>query len=116
MISALPKHVTHIIIDDIQKVPKLLDVIHFLCEKTKKKFILTGSSARKLKYGGVNLLAGRAFVYNLFPFTFLELENKFTLNSVLQWGLLPQILFLKSKEEEIRYLQAYANTDLKEEI
>lgn len=61
----------YIIIDEIQKIPKLLDVVHRLIESTDKIFILTGSSARKLKYGGANLLAGRAFVYNLHPFTIL---------------------------------------------
>ena len=116
LVLALPKKVTHVIIDEVQKVPKLLDVVHFLCEKTEKKFILTGSSARKLKFGGANLLAGRAFVYNLFPFTFLELSDRFDLNLALQWGLLPKVTFLKTREEKQMFLQSYATTYLKEEI
>ncbi|CAL7959763.1 conserved hypothetical protein [Gammaproteobacteria bacterium] len=116
LVLALSKKTTHVIIDEVQKVPKLLDVVHFLCEKTKKSFVLTGSSARKLKFGGSNLLAGRAFVYNLFPFSFLELQDQFNLNSALQWGLLPKVVFLKTNEEKQLFLQAYATTYLKEEI
>lgn len=116
LVLALPKKITHVIIDEVQKVPKLLDAVHFLCEKTQKNFILTGSSARKLKLGGANLLAGRAFVYNLFPFTFLELRDRFNLSAALQWGLLPKVVFLKTHEEKQLFLQAYATTYLKEEI
>ena len=57
--------------------------MHKLIEETQKKFVMTGSSARKLKYGGANLLAGRAFVYHLFPFTFLELKKNFDLDQAL---------------------------------
>ena len=69
IVQLLPQKTTHIIIDEIQKLPVLLDLVHELIETTDKYFILTGSSARKLKHGGANLLAGRAFVYNLHPFT-----------------------------------------------
>lgn len=113
---ALPKHITHVVIDEIQKVPSLLNVVHSLIEKTSKFFAMTGSSARKLKYGGANLLAGRAFVYSLFPFSYLELENKFNLKETLQWGLLPRVEFLQGQEEKLRFLQAYTYTYLKEEI
>ena len=71
IVDSLPPEITHVVLDEIQKVPKVLDVVHSLIEKTSKLFILTGSSARKLKYGGANLLAGRAFVQHLFPLTFL---------------------------------------------
>src|SRR4051812_18007540 len=66
VVEALSPQEKYVIIDEIQKIPKLLDVIHLLIEtkKCKKYFILTGSSARKLKLAGVNLLAGRAFVYH----------------------------------------------------
>ena len=74
----------YIIIDEIQKVPKLLNVVHSLIEKTNKIFILTGSSARKLKQGHANLLAGRAFVYNLYPFSYLEIEKEINLTDALQ--------------------------------
>jgi len=64
-----------VVLDEIQKVPKVLDVVHSLIEKTSKMFILTGSSARKLKYGGANLLAGRAFVQHLFPLKFFNCQT-----------------------------------------
>ena len=66
IVKALPKDVTHVIIDEIQKVPKLLDEVHRLIEEKDKYFVLTGSSARRLKRGGANLLAGRAFVFQLY--------------------------------------------------
>lgn len=115
---ALPEHVTHIIIDEIQKVPKLLDVVHLLIEKKKikKHFILTGSSARKLKMSGVNLLAGRAFVYHLYPFTFLELGSLFHLEEALSWGLLPKIFSLQTLASKKKYLQTYAQIYLKMEV
>ena len=69
LVHALPDEITHIVIDEIQKIPKLLDVVHMLIEEKKKIFVMTGSSARKLKRGAANLLAGRAFVYHLFPFS-----------------------------------------------
>ena len=81
------------IIDEIQKIPKLLDVVHLLLETKKcpQIFILTGSSARQLKSAGVNLLAGRAFTLSLFPFCYLELKERFILDEALQFGLLPKI-------------------------
>jgi predicted AAA+ superfamily ATPase len=116
LVNAMPSEQTHIVIDEIQKLPKLLDVVHSLIRTTNKKFIMTGSSARKLKYGGANLLAGRAFVYHLFPFSFLELKNKFNLGSALNWGTLPESFILTNNEEKTRFLYAYAHTYLKEEI
>jgi len=96
----------------------LLDVVHKLIEETSDKlFIMTGSSARKLRYGGANLLAGRAFMYNLFPFTFLELVNDFNLDGALRWGTLPSIVYsMKTEEEKLQFLQAYSQSYLKEEI
>jgi predicted AAA+ superfamily ATPase len=113
---ALPDNITHIVIDEIQKVPKLLDVVHQLIELTDKYFVMTGSSARKLKCGGANLLAGRAFVFNFFPFSFLEIESFFDLNHALQWGMLPGIYHFNSNASRISFLQAYTRTYLKEEI
>ena len=69
-----------IVIDEVQKAPKLLDVVHQLIQKKKLKFALTGSSARKLKRGSANLLAGRAFMFNLFPLTHRELDQTFNLH------------------------------------
>ncbi len=100
-IEALKEKPRFVVIDEIQKVPKLLDVVHRLIIKKKLNFALTGSSARKLKSGGANLLAGRAFLYKLYPLTFLELGEKFDLHEVLQRGSLPEIFNLKDKKEKI---------------
>lgn len=116
IVMALPESITHVIIDEVQKVPKLLDVVHLLMGETDKKFIMTGSSARKLKKGGANLLAGRAFVYHFFPLSYLELGSTFNLKFALEWGTLPELFHLENEKERSQYLQAYANTYLKEEI
>jgi uncharacterized protein len=116
IVEGLPETVTHVVVDEIQKLPKLLDIVHSLIEKTNKYFILTGSSARKLKYGGANLLAGRAFVYHLFPFSFLELKDNFNFSTAMQFGMLPKLWSYDTDEERSLFLQAYAFTYLKEEI
>jgi predicted AAA+ superfamily ATPase len=103
---------TPIIIDEIQKIPQLLDEVHLLIEEEKFSFILTGSSARKLKRHGVNLLAGRAWECQLFPLTYSELEN-FNFEKYLLYGGLPVVFDSESPLEE---LDAYINTYLKEEI
>ena len=93
LVNAMLQQSTHVIIDEVQKVPKLLDVVHLLIEseKSDKLFILTGSSARKLKANGVNLLAGRAFVYHLYPFSYIELNDQFNFEQALMWGMLPKL-------------------------
>jgi len=116
VVHALPENITHVVIDEVQKVPELLDVIHDLIESTDKKFVMTGSSARKLKHGGANLLAGRAFVYNLHPFSVFEVEEKFNLEEALRWGMLPKIFDFPTEEMKSEFLQAYARVYLKEEI
>lgn len=116
IVNALPSSTDHIIIDEIQKVPKMLDMVHHLIESTHKKFILTGSSARKLKHGGANLLAGRAFVYNLHPFTYLEIDSHASINDFLRWGMLPKIFEYDTDDKKQMFLEAYANTYLKEEV
>ncbi len=116
MVKAAPKSITHVVIDKVQKIPKLLDVVHRLMGETEQLFVMTGSSARKLKRGGANLLAGRAFVYNLFPLTSFEIGNQFNLNFTLQWGSLPELFAFDEDNERDHFLHAYANTYLKEEI
>lgn len=116
IVDTLPETTTHIIIDEIQKAPKLLDIIQILMGKTKKYFVMTGSSARKLKQGGANLLAGRAFVYNLYPLSYFELGRDFDLDAVLRWGSLPAIFSAETEAEKQDFLHAYAHTYLKEEI
>lgn len=105
-----------VVLDEIQKVPKILDVVHQLIESTKIKFALTGSSARKLKRGGANLLAGRAFLNTLHPLTYSELGQRFDLVNYLKWGGLPKIYSLATDEEKKEYLKTYAHVYLKEEI
>ncbi len=105
-----------VIIDEIQKIPRLLDVVHSLIEGRGLKFAMTGSSARKLKRGSANLLAGRAFVNNLFPFCHFELGEQFDLGEALSHGTLPGLLRLKTAEEKRAFLHAYALVYLKEEI
>lgn len=105
-----------IIIDEVQKVPSLLDIVHQLIESRSQKFILSGSSARKLKRGGANLLAGRAFMYNLFPLTSYEIGESFIVNEALTWGTLPKIYNLNENDDKVEYLRAYANTYVREEI
>lgn len=116
IVHELPDETTTVIIDEVQKVPALLDVVHSLIEEKQKRFILTGSSARKLKYGGANLLAGRAFVYNLYPLSAFEIGDRFNLNEALLFGLLPRLFELTTNEDKIEFLSAYAHTYLKEEV
>ncbi len=107
-----------VVIDEVQKNPALLDIVHYLIEKENIIFALTGSSTRKLKRGGSNLLAGRAFIFRLYPLTFLELGDDFNLNSYLSWGGLPALFGkdLEDNKDKTRFLKAYVHTYLKEEI
>lgn len=115
-VAALPVSVRWVLIDEVQRAPRLLDVAHRLIENTGKCFVLTGSSARKLKRGASNLLAGRAFVNNLFPLTAPELREAFVLEDALRWGTLPKLYSLSDNAEKNAYLRAYTHTYLKEEI
>lgn len=118
--SLLEKKVAHlkagdwVYIDEIQKIPALLDEVHHLYEKKKLNFALSGSSARKLKRGGANLLAGRAIVGQLFPLTFVEYKDYHTIEDAVDWGVMPQVV----TESELRndYLTSYVETYLKEEL
>jgi predicted AAA+ superfamily ATPase len=104
-----------IIIDEIQKCPELLDEVHFLIEERNIRFLLTGSSARKLRSSGVNLLGGRATQCHFHPFNFAEIGNhpNYNLSYIFEHGLLPS-MFLSSNIEED--LSAYVDTYLTEEI
>ncbi len=121
-IEALNPKQTHIIIDEIQRIPKLLNLVHHHIESSKQSnkkrilFGLTGSSARKLGRGSANLLAGRALVYSLFPLTHIELENDFNMDHSLQWGTLPEVVNEPDVEIKRKILQAYTHTYLKEEV
>jgi predicted AAA+ superfamily ATPase len=103
-----------IIIHEVQKIPELLDVVHRLIETKGLKFILTGSNARKLKRGGANLLAGRAFTRHLYPLTSIELGADFSIAQSLRYGTLPAAV--KSGNSAPDFLNSYVTTYLKEEI
>lgn len=113
LLDLLPPHPRQVILDEVQKVPALLDESHRLIETRKIQFILTGSSARKLKRQGVNLLAGRALTYSMFPLTARELGKDFDLKKALQFGMLPMAV---TSENPKRYLESYVRTYLKEEV
>lgn len=103
-----------IVIDEIQKNPSLLDMVHRLCESRKDlQFILTGSSSRKLKRTGADLLAGRLLLRNMHPFIAAELGKKFGLEKALRYGLLPLVLAADNPQET---LQAYITLYLREEV
>ena len=117
-VRELDEQIKYVVIDEVQKIPKLLDLVHKLIEETDKIFILTGSSARKLKRGGANLLAGRAFLYELFPLSFIELGDDFDLEIALRFGMLPSIYQEKDLGVEARahFLRMYSRSYLKEEV
>jgi len=103
-----------IVLDEIQKIPNLLDEVHRLMENRRWQFALCGSSARKLRRGGANLLAGRALTLNLEGFSAVELGTGFDLEFSLNWGLLPFVQCERPHAPDI--LEAYVSTYLKEEI
>ena len=104
-----------VFVDEVQRIPELLNEVHRLIEREKIRFLLTGSSARKLKRGGANLLAGRAFMAELFPLSWWEIsrQQEFDLFHYLRFGGLPTAYLGDNPEE---YLYAYADSYLKEEI
>ncbi|MFC1463159.1 ATP-binding protein, partial [Verrucomicrobiota bacterium] len=102
-----------VIIDEIQKLPVLLDEVHAIIEETGVHFLLTGSSARKLKRTGANLLGGRARTRHLHPFVLAELDSRFDLLHALDVGLIPSIYLSGAPRED---LEAYVGQYLKEEV
>jgi len=114
-LDKLGKKFTHIVIDEIQRVPDLLNEVHRnIEEKRNRFFILSGSSARKLKRSGANMLGGRALTYELFPFTHTELKEKFSLNKALELGTLPSVYLDDEYAKET--LKSYVRTYLEQEI
>jgi uncharacterized protein len=105
--------VPHIVIDEVQKVPALLDEVHWLIENRRLSFALCGSSARKVRKGHANLLGGRAIRYELFGLTSAELDGVLDLTRLLNHGYLPRIY---PAERPQRRLRAYVSDYLKEEI
>lgn len=119
MIDAPGKTLWPVVIDEVQKLPRLLDLVHSQIQKHKRQFVLTGSSSRRLKQQGTNLLAGRAWIYHLYPFSSPELGHEatsFPLQRVLELGTLPDAYLATRPEEAIEFLNAYAGTYLEKEI
>ena len=106
-------HKGWVVVDEVQRVPEVLDEVHRLIESRRLRFVLTGSSARKLRRRGVNLLAGRALTRHLHPLTALELGTDFDLKRALRWGCLPLAC---TSEKPQDYLNSYAATYLREEV
>lgn len=103
----------YIVIDEVQRIPELLNEVHRLIESYGYRFILTGSSARSLRRKGVNLLAGRALNYTMHPLTCYELGDDFSLETALKFGLLPSVYNVSDPKH---YLETYLTSYLREEI
>ncbi|MBN1550280.1 ATP-binding protein [bacterium] len=116
VVRSLPDQ-ADIIVDEIQKVPDILSVVHGLIEENKGwRFILTGSSARKLRRGGVDLLAGRAILRTMHPFIALELGDAFSLDHALTYGMVPSIIMSNNPSESLKsYVAIYLNEEVKAE-
>lgn len=102
-----------VVIDEVQRIPELLNEVHRLIEKNRYRFVLTGSSARKLRKRGVNLLAGRALTYLFHQLAGVELGKDFNLAHSLRYGQLPCAY---TEEDPKAYLESYVETYLREEI
>ncbi len=109
-----------VFIDEVQKLPHLLDTVQYLLDSTewkdRLKFYLSGSSARKLKRGGANLLPGRIFIFQLGPLASCELRNLTEDERVLETGFLPEIFLSKNRTFQEKLLSSYTATYLAEEI
>jgi len=110
------KGATTILVDEVQRIPDLLNEVHTILESHRPRFVLTGSSARKLKRGGANLLAGRAVVRHLHPLTVQEIASQFDLDQALRFGTLPPVVTAETPDDKADILRAYTYTYLKEEI
>ena len=113
MVTARPD-ARQVVIDEVQKLPELLEVAHILIEEKREvQFVFTGSSARKLRRAGVNLLGGRAAQKSLHPFMASELGPRFNLEKNLRLGMLPVVLAAK---DPVEILRAYNGLYLREEV
>lgn len=102
-----------VVIDEVQRIPDLLNEIHRLIEKNRYRFVLTVSSARKLRRRGVNLLAGRALTFPFHPLTAVELAKDFDLQHSLKFGQLPCVY---TEQDPQTYLESYVETYLQEKF
>lgn len=108
-----PGYTDWIVIDEIQRVPELLNEVHRLIENQALLFVMTGSSARKLRRKGTNLLAGRALTRRMHPLTAMELGPDFSVTHALKWGQMPLTF---SDPDPNAYLSSYVQTYLREEV
>ena len=120
-LDALAEGTEWVVLDEILRSPELLNVVHRSMSKSasdpkRLRFALPESSARKLKRGGANLLAGRASVFNLYPLTHRETPPGYPLEQLLKWGGLPEVVLETDPTEKRRILKAYTTTYLREEI
>lgn len=116
-VAALGEDSGWIIIDEVQKLPELLDEVHaLLFASDRHRFALSGSSARKLKRSEANMLAGRALSRKMFPLSVLETEADFSLRNALRYGQLPMSVTAATEGEKIDFLDAYIENYLREEI
>jgi len=120
-----------VVIDEVQRVPEILNMVHLEIEAHSRSrmgvgqerpkerqllFALTGSSVRKLRRGKANLLAGRAFLRHLYPLTYSELPSSYSFNDALRWGALPRVITESSDDARAELLSVYVHTYLREEI
>jgi predicted AAA+ superfamily ATPase len=110
------KSITHVFIDEIQRIPNLLNEVQYLVDTTSLHFIMSGSSARKLKRGYANLLGGRAVQRFLSPFMWHEVSEKAQLMHFLRFGSLPPVFLSETGADKIDLLNAYVDIYLREEI
>lgn len=103
-----------VVIDEIQRVPELLNIVHEIYESKKIHFALSGSSARKLKRGGANLLAGRALNILLYPFCYFEFQSIYSISDAIEWGTLPLVVMDQDLKKDT--LASYVETYLREEL
>lgn len=116
-IRSVKKDKIEVVIDEIQRCPELLNEVQICMENYPDiKFVMTGSSERKLKRAGVNLLGGRAITLHLHPFIYEEVKNDFILGEVLGYGTIPNIFLEKDEQEKARLLKSYVEIYLKEEV
>ena len=105
-----------VVVDEIQRIPALLNEVHRFIEERQLRFVLSGSSARRLKQAGVNLLAGRAVRRYMHPFVPEEIGDSFSLDAALRFGTLPIVWDQADDRDREETLRAYAQLYLKEEI
>ncbi len=116
VLGHVARGVRTVAIDEIQRLPGLLNEVHSLIESHGLRFVVTGSSARKLRRGGVNLLGGRAALRHLHPLTLPELGDAFDLEAALRFGALPAVCATGDADHKAELLRAYGDLYLREEI